>query len=224
MNDIIVLNSNGGMTFGAGVSDVDLPRDLERASELMILNRNNAILLLEGGADIDTGLYGQERKHAHHPSGLRDAREVFFYTMARRLRIPVLGICRGHQLMAVLEGGTLYQDIYLDAGVEHGGSHLVHFQADGSFAALMESNPPQRYVTWGRNGAESPIEPGRAWVNSMHHQAVELVPSSGVVAARTREGLIEAIIYPFGLGVQWHPEVMGHTEMVQWVWDHVRGQ
>jgi putative glutamine amidotransferase len=160
-----------------------------------------SVLLFEGGGDISPALYGQKLTHAHAIASERDTRETFLYTAARRLGIPILGICRGHQLVAALEGGTLYQDIWQDAGVNHGGGHLVRFDAGTPFAEIMQSNP---------RGKPVETEAGlQCMVNSR-------------VVGMSHDGLIEAIMYPFGLTVQWHPELMGHDDLPEWVFRSVK--
>ena len=97
---------------------------------------------------------------------------------------PILGICRGHQMIAVAHGGSLYQDMSCEANVRHGGSHrLENIQ-----------HPLKRWLP-------------TANVNSLHHQAVKAAPPGFKVMA-TANGMIESIWKPGVLGVQWHPELL----------------
>jgi putative glutamine amidotransferase len=117
--------------------------------------------------------------------------------------MPVLGVCGGMQLMNVVRGGTLHQDLAADLGVatheqpapKDVPSHDVDVAPGSQLAALL--------------GA------GRLAVNSTHHQAIR-DPGAGVlVTARAPDGVVEAIELPdlaFALGVQWHPEAAAAHE------------
>jgi len=114
-------------------------------------------------------------------------------------RMPVLGVCGGMQLLDVVRGGTLYQDLRADAGIagheqpppKDVPSHRVEVAPDTQLAALVGAGPLE--------------------VNSTHHQAVR-DPGAGVlVSARAPDGVIEALELPdlpFAVGVQWHPEAV----------------
>ena len=146
---------------------------------------DGAIML--GGSDIATAFYGESRKYAYNPDGTRDAIEWRIIRLALAERLPVLGICRGHQFLAVASGGSLYQDIKRQTRIAHHGSR-------------HELKNVRREL------AKHIPRPHR--VNSYHHQAVRTVPFGFDVAARSHDGLIEAIYRPGYLGVQWHPELM----------------
>ena len=156
-------------------------------------------LILTGGVDVDPSYFGAEP----HPllglvDGPRDRFEMALYHAARAKGVPVLGVCRGHQLINVAAGGTLHQ--HLPAVVQT----LQHEQADITGA-------PSHSVT---------LEPGsalaqafgaaRVRTNSYHHQAVDK-PGPGLrVVGKTADGTVEALENtegPFVLGVQWHPEM-----------------
>lgn len=144
-----------------------------------------------GGADIDPSLYGEENLFSY-PSKERDRKEIQHFWDAVKARRPILGICRGHQLIAALRGGSLWQDITIQKGVRHAFNHKVRLF--GLFRKTF--------------GEEVII------VNSLHHQAVKKVPRGGIVGAVCPDGLIEALYYPPSeeyppmVGVQWHPEMM----------------
>ncbi|MFQ5845749.1 MAG: gamma-glutamyl-gamma-aminobutyrate hydrolase family protein [Planctomycetota bacterium] len=162
-------------------------------------------LLLTGGDDVHPRRFGEEP----HPSiGLvdpdRDAFEIALVLAARARDLPVLGICRGIQVINVALGGDLHQDVpsQTDSPVGHRQRtladstwHTVEVEAGSRLAAIL--------------GA------GRIEVNSFHHQAPRRVPADLVVSARTSgDGLIEGLEDPsrkFFLGVQWHPEVTGRA-------------
>lgn len=203
---IKVLNSMGNMIFHSRPEFENISlgcishEDMRSRIEDEIRGGHPAILLLEGGADINPKLYGEENLYSGF-SAHRDAHEVFCYNLARSMNIPILGICRGHQLMAALGGGSLWQDIGRQLGRSHGGSHTIQFEESDhlpEFRALMETNPTGRSEV----------------VNSLHHQAVREVPEGAVVLARHKDQTPEAIWYSYGLSVQWHPEFLGHTDFI----------
>ncbi|MGI8828020.1 MAG: gamma-glutamyl-gamma-aminobutyrate hydrolase family protein [Chloroflexota bacterium] len=157
-------------------------------------------LLLPGGDDVAPERYGQDR----HPSlGLvhhaRDELELSLTQRALADGMPVLGICRGMQVIAVTAGGTLYQDLpsQLPTEVDHevrefGRDHLAH---------TIWIEPGSRF-------AEA-VSGTRLGVNSFHHQALVGAPPGFVVTARAPDGMIEAIEPSddrYILGVQCHPE------------------
>lgn len=157
-------------------------------------------LVLSGGADVDPGLYGEvSHQTVEGVSGERDAFELALCREALRRDRPLLAICRGHQLLNVATGGTLFQDIpsLLLGTVDH---------------------DPER-ERW-EPAHEVRILPGtrlreilgreRVAVNSFHHQSVN-TPGKGVVvsAYSVKDEVVEGIELPgrrFALGVQWHPE------------------
>lgn len=157
-------------------------------------------LLLSGGPDIDPAEFGE-----HPVRGLgsvspeRDRFELFLARRAFERGIPVLGICRGIQTLAVAAGGTLYQDINSQvAGV------LKHRQE----APYWHVSHPVRLLPGSAVfDAHGRVED--AMVNTFHHQAVKDLPPGYQATAFSPDGIIEAIEGPAGtnvLGVQWHPE------------------
>jgi putative glutamine amidotransferase len=153
-------------------------------------------LALVGGADVDARLYGQPSDQtADAPRETRDATELALYRRARDRRMPVLGICRGMQVMAVAHGGALVQHLPDVAGT------IVHRERPGAFvdhaATFTEGSL-----------AGSIFGPDAFVVNSSHHQSVA---SAGdlLVSGLAEDGTVEACEDPtaeFCLGVQWHPE------------------
>lgn len=178
-------------------------RSTDTRAEERILRGDGDLFVLTGGQDIYPGLYGQEITNAHWWNPNRDIWEVLGYIAARRVGMPVLGICRGHQLMVALNGGTLYQDIMEDAGrAYHDYTHPLEVVSDIVDLSWLPS----------KSFAASA---GSVYCNSIHHQAACDTPCNGIVVARALDGLTEAIFYPgIGLGVQWHPEGMNTPGVV----------
>ena len=149
-------------------------------------------LLLPGGGDINPALFFQKR----HPtvarvSRSRDALETWLCQDALKADIPVLGICRGIQVMNVAMRGSLYQDVP---------SHKVE-PGDIIHDIKIETGSLLNQIT-----GDHIVK-----VSSRHHQAVEVIGKGFVVTAQSKDGIIEAIENPskrFVLGVQYHPEWM----------------
>jgi putative glutamine amidotransferase len=152
-------------------------------------------LVLVGGADVDARLYDQEpHATADTPRETRDASEIALYRRARERGMPVLGVCRGMQVMAIAHGGALHQDLP-DV------STLVHRERPGHFVDHSSVIEPGTL-------AASVFGSGERVVNSSHHQAVS-DPGDLVVSGRAPDGTVEILEDPsvdFCLGVQWHPE------------------
>jgi putative glutamine amidotransferase len=153
-------------------------------------------LALVGGADLDARLYGADpHETADAPRVERDAAELALYRAARERGVPVLGICRGLQVMAVAHGGSLIQNLPDVPGSQ------VHRERPGQFVDHLASFAPGSMA--GRIfGTEAVV------VNSSHHQAVD-TPGDLVISGWAADGTIEACEDPstdFCLGVQWHPE------------------
>lgn len=156
-------------------------------------------LLLSGGDDLDPSAYGEAQSwHCGAICPLRDSFELALCKEFLRLRKPILGICRGIQVLNVALGGTLYQDLqseYADS-IAHRQkqrscchSHPVQLAEGSRLAALY--------------GADTLA------VNSHHHQAVRQPGAGLIISAAAPDGVIEAVEHaelPFCIGVQWHPE------------------
>lgn len=166
------------------------PADIRR-----MLSAVDAVLFA-GGGDFDTERLGIGPTHPQ-ARPVHTAKQDFDFALARLtldLGIPCLGICYGMQLLALADGGRLFQHLpedRPDAGEHrHGAVHAVALEAGSKLRRIV--------------GVD------RLDVVSRHHQAVAEVAGDWAVAARDDEGLIEAIElrrHPFALGVQWHPEL-----------------
>ena len=156
-------------------------------------------LVLSGGADIDPARYGQiDEGLCGGISPLRDEVEIALCCRAVERDMPVLGICRGHQILNVALGGTMYQDLKVQQGTSF--EHMVPNPLGGMVheVAIVPGSPLAAL-----QGGETMT------VNSRHHQAVRDVAPGLVVQATSSDGVIESVYLPgkrFVWGVQWHPE------------------
>ena len=149
-------------------------------------------LILLGGSDISPNYYGQENRLSQQSNTLRDQIEWALVRRAIIEDVPILGIFRGHQLLAVAEGGTLFQDI--------------NIQKNGRINKVYHSYSQHKI-----KAVKSPLSDFifTDWVNSLHHQAVKVVPHGYRVTALSSDNVIESIYNRKGrLGVQFHPELL----------------
>jgi putative glutamine amidotransferase len=158
-------------------------------------------LLLSGGYDVNPLQYGQEPEgHLEQVNQERDSYEMDLLRASYQLHKPILGICRGQQLLNVAFGGTLYQDI--PSAFPSAVQHRQKSKPDAATHTidLVEGTLLQQLM-----GSKSVA------TNSHHHQAVKNVAPGFVVNALAKDGIIEGIEKKdslFVLGVQWHPEFM----------------
>lgn len=158
-------------------------------------------VVLSGGADIDPDYLEELPIDGIDINPERDKPELILIKLLIDRHVPILGICRGMQMLSAALGGKLYQDIYTQHNVEcicHSQkiargltSHSVNIQKDTLLYSIMNTDCLD--------------------VNSFHHQAVKSVPKGFVVSAVAQDGIIEAmesVDYQPILGVQWHPECM----------------
>ena len=157
-------------------------------------------LVLQGGADISPQSYGEEPQQADWAGDrLRDAYEMELLHEFMEAGKPVLGICRGAQLINVAMGGTLYQDIATQYEAA-----AIHLHADYD----KHVHP----IEWDAASGLAKLYPERTGggVVSIHHQAIKALGKGLRVEARSvGDGLIEAVRLegkPYVLGLQWHPE------------------
>jgi putative glutamine amidotransferase len=185
-----------------------LPPDLQLAQEPAQALELIDGLLLAGGADIDPASYGQPaHAETHDMVPERDAFEIALTRAAIERDLPVLGICRGMQLINVALGGSLTQHL-----PEHLG-HSEHRRVLGSFdgsdhdVEIEDGTLAMRVIGSGRHPTKS-----------HHHQGIERLGDGLRVSATSPfDGLIEAVELPqraFVLGVQWHPEADAMSPVV----------
>jgi putative glutamine amidotransferase len=194
----------------AGARIIFIPTNLDVDELVKILDELDGILF-SGGGDIQPWRYG----NSDHPKvdGInadRDRVEIFILRYIINRELPLLGICRGLQLVNVALGGALYEDIleqHPEAirhqyGNEFKRDHLAHpiqVQPSSLFGQLID------------NKFRDLLNPERILVNSMHHQGIRQLAPELVATAIAPDNIIEAVEipgYPFGLAVQWHPECL----------------
>jgi len=159
-------------------------------------------LLLTGGEDIHPAWYDAEASpHLYPPSRERDLFELAVFAAARQREIPILGICRGIQLVNVALGGTLFQDLPTERPDSIGHDPGSARDARTHRVRLEE----------GSRAAQA-LGATELTVNSFHHQAVNRLAGTLVATGWSDDGLIEAAESPgdtpWLLAVQWHPEEM----------------
>jgi putative glutamine amidotransferase len=157
-------------------------------------------VLFSGGEDVDPALYDEKVKHESvHIDRARDVFEFALLDAAMDRRLPILGICRGIQMINVKFGGTLIQDIPSDTELER------DHRQPGSRAELTHT-----VTVTEPESALAGVVAGSCRVNSLHHQAIKRVGRGLKVTAHAEDGLVEAVEaaddYPFLMAVQWHPE------------------
>ncbi|KYG89103.1 glutamine amidotransferase [[Bacillus] sp. KCTC 13219] len=164
-----------------------------------VLNKVDGLLLI-GGHDVNPYLYAQE---PHEKLGMfhtkRDNSDLAILQSALTRKMPILAICRGHQVLNVAFGGTLIQDIpsqweqpiaHVQTSIRDEATHTVKIQGE---------------QLRGIFGAE------QIRTNSFHHQAIDQLGEGLVAAGTALDGVNEAVEHsehPFCIGVQWHPEAM----------------
>jgi putative glutamine amidotransferase len=182
----------------AGGAAVIVPVAQDRGSLATILDRVQG-LVLSGGPDLHPRCYGEEPLGGlGEVDAALDEMELSIAQLALEKDLPLLGICRGIQVLNVALGGTLYQDI--PSQVPAGICHTPH--ADKAVNTHTVQVEPGSMLN--RILGEPEI-----WVNSQHHQALKAVARGLAVTARARDGIVEAVELPgrgFVAGVQWHPE------------------
>ncbi len=182
----------------AGGTPVIIPPYDDEKALVSILDSLDGIVL-SGGADIDPEYLREEPLDCVSINPRRDAQELMLVRMAVDRQIPVLGICRGIQMLTAALGGKLYQDIK----TQHDRECIEHSQTIARPLPSHEVTLDKDSLLYKLFGKE------RLAVNSFHHQAVKEVPAGFRVTAVAPDGIIEGMestaFRPI-LGVQWHPE------------------
>lgn len=201
---------NGALThykdavIAAGGMPVMLPINTNPQHLSGLLDRLDGLMLV-GGGDIHPGRYGQEATSVQLYGVDEDRDEMEFQLASDAIGrdMPVLAICRGHQVLNVAMGGTLWQDVrsLMPEGLQHSWfgenrprnetPHEVKISAESKLATLLGTT-------------QTPV-------NSIHHQGIEKLGDNLVANAVAPDGLIEGYEMPdkrFVVGVQWHPEAI----------------
>lgn len=155
-------------------------------------------VIFAGGNDFDPEIYGGDRSLVEEYSREDDEKSLAILDYAIGLEKPILGICRGMQLINIYYGGSLYDDLEKQFSKEiiHRGSdktlthHEINISEGTSLSKIAHSD--------------------RIEVNSYHHEGIKDLAEGLSVSATSDDGLIEAIenpYYPYMVGVQWHPEL-----------------
>ena len=220
----------------AGGTPLIIPPLTDEAAIIETLERVDA-LLLSGGADINPLYMGEEpQPRLGAINAERDLPELLITRLAMNRQMPILGICRGIQTLAVALGGKVMQDIgseKVTAGSEASATAIKHSQdADrhvpthsvsirpSSLLASIFSAPALSSVAPAES-LEAASRPAQLFVNSFHHQAVSQPGPHLKVAATAPDGIIEAVEsteHKPVLGVQWHPECMADDGLPLFSW------
>lgn len=193
----------------AGGVPVLIPIALSAQETREVFERLDGIVF-SGGNDVTPGIYHAEQTHARNIDAPRDTHEVELMKLALAANKPVLAICRGMQLLNVVRGGTLYQDISEEVpqAMNHDGHHpdvtepIVHTLTvvpDSNLAAVLGATQVN--------------------ANSYHHQAVKDLGDGLVVSARSEDGMIEGIEdmrHGYVMGLQTHPESLAFRGDERW--------
>ena len=184
----------------AGGTPVIIPPSDDAATMASMLDRVDA-LIFSGGGDINPLYLGEEPlPQLSSINAVRDSQELLLARLASDRQMPILGICRGLQVMMAAFGGKLYQDIYKEATASLKHSQEAERHVPTHTVAIAEGSKLEQIF-----GAE------RLAVNSFHHQAVREAAPGFSITALSLDGLIEAVestTHKSMIGVQWHPECM----------------
>lgn len=158
-------------------------------------------LIIPGGADVIPENYGEKikpEKGVYCYPEKAEAFQIAAIRLALGIGMPILGVCRGEQLLNVVAGGTLWQDYSSDLHISrHRGIHEINIAENSRLAEIF-------------NGAKTTI------VNSLHHQAVKAMAPGFIASAFAPDGIIEGIQNSANktqFGVQFHPEVTGYNPL-----------
>jgi len=187
------ISDNGGIPFMFQITsdDVIIEKYLEMVDGI----------LFTGGNDVNPHYYGEDPiKEIGRLDCERDEFEMKLYRNAVKKDIPILGICRGTQVMNVADGGNLYQDINIQ--VQGANSHSYDLFGSYEYHNVDIDTDSKLYEI---------LKVKELKTNSYHHQSVKEVAKGYRPTAFAKDGIIECIEsqdLTFAVGIQWHPEVM----------------
>ncbi|MGM0598144.1 MAG: gamma-glutamyl-gamma-aminobutyrate hydrolase family protein [Myxococcota bacterium] len=187
-----------GVIMGGGIPQKITPLKTDKLSKC-------AGIILSGGSDIHPSFYGEKVQQGKSYDLQRDQFEFDLMGLILKKQLPVLGICRGMQMLNIARGGTLYQEV---------DSQFDDFVAN---TTLWKKIIARREVLLQSDSClNRALQQNTLQVNSLHHQAVNKLGTGFKITAREKGGLIQAIEsispLPFILGVQWHPEYILHKK------------
>lgn len=193
----------------AGCAPVLIPL-LEEEDRLRAIYGRLDGMVFPGGADVAPGEYGEEPiGNLNVVEAARDRTELILARWASEADLPILGICRGQQLLNVALGGSLYQDLRAQ-----GATPVEHSDADGrartDLVHRVRLDPESRLA---QLLDETVVE-----VNSLHHQAIKRLAGPLRISGRSDDGVIEAVesgTHRFLIAVQWHPEEIDELPWVR---------
>lgn len=155
--------------------------------------------LFTGGQDVSPAVYGEEvSEKCGEPCNQRDQMEKILFHMAMQEDKPILGICRGIQIINALTGGTLYQDLPTEYPSTTQHQQKPPYDQPSHEVSLIPDSPLHKL-----------LNKEKIMVNSCHHQAIKTLGENTTVMAISEDGLVEAISIPdkkFIWAFQWHPE------------------
>ena len=176
-------------------------------------------ILIPGGIDIDPSMYNENKSQYCHGTDInRDKLEAYFINQAFSNNIPILGICRGMQLMAILTGGSLYQDISLNHSAKSSNHYVEHF---GTSHEIYVTDYELFNKIFGDKITPEPkyfreiLQTDRYKSNSTHHQCLKFTGQRFQEVAIAQDSVTEAIYSynnNFEIGVQYHPEDLDYRE------------
>lgn len=190
----------------AGGAPVLIPLGLDEATLQTLLARLDG-LILTGGGDIAPEFYGSDKTDLVNDVDTdRDRVELFLAREAFAQQKPVLAICRGHQMLNVALGGTLYEDV---------GDSMPGAAKHDYFGEMPRNHQAHEVTIDPQSKLAATLGRTTIAVNSLHHQGIKDIAPSLSATAFAPDGLIEGVEspeHPFAVGVQWHPENLIHDE------------
>jgi putative glutamine amidotransferase len=201
--------------FDPNISFLDLSTPIAAADLTAALNECAGVLF-PGGPDIDPAFFGRaEARHLCRIDLKRDELELEVFRLTQKLNIPVLGVCRGLQVINVALGGTLEPDLPAIGIRGHARPHdTMPDHGDASSDPPVETDATHEVTIVEGTYLHDIMRMSKGIVNSSHHQAADM-PAPGLrICARSADGVIEGLewndraSHPWMLLVQWHPERM----------------
>lgn len=164
-------------------------------------------LVISGGTDVHPPLYGGAPKEAYRYDHPRDEMEMRWFAQADEQGLPVIGICRGAQMINVARGGSLHMDV-----------HMAYERAKYPTHLVAKIFYRRRIQVAHESLLHQCLRTQSCRVNSMHTQSIDRVGDGLAVTAREKSGVVQAIEdarKPFLLGMQFHPEYMLHSTRIR---------